>query len=793
MAKIPFTVSARTAKLIGQENFANAEGAIIELVKNAYDADANTAIIIFDTSKNEHCIYIIDNGHGMTEQVIKEQWMRIGTDDKLQNFTSAGGRIKTGAKGIGRFALDRLGKRARMHTVSKKEKQSLYWTVNWEDFNKSGLAINDVKAKFFTFESFTLPTHLDKVFANNEKLTETIKQVKFETGTILKITSLNDNWSGKAIKSLFDNLEILVPPLEQPTFNIYLFSSNPTDNIGRVNSANYDDFDYKVAANYSANEKTLSVKITRNELDLKALENSYNEVFQYEQMQKFPYHLETFKAKEFTLNFDIDELKGFSSVDKDLLDKIGDFSFTFYFLKITVSDNKEEGDLKRYPYRRFISASRKAWLDKFGGVKIFRDGFRVRPYGEKGIDWLRLGERVAKSPQSAGQRLGDYRIRPNQIAGTVNISRIKNPYFDDKSGREGIQENDVFELFKNLLTEIINLFEKDRNIVMFHLKHLEDSRNETKKQRELALAEAKRILNEKRKREESKTQDLFEQLNSNQNESQKDTTVLFAEVTEQYEQELEEKQSEIQLLRNLASVGLIISSSAHELTNLELSIAPRTEILIDVLKKLILEESLADIDKHYNPFYIIQLMKDEDLKIKHWLNYALTFLRKNKRRRNEINFSEYAENFRNVWKTNLDLKNINFILDGNKDEICLIQVFEVDLDTVFNNLLTNSIEAFEGNQEKKVTLSWKVENDFIQIDFADNGRGLAKEFKKNPSEVFNAHETSKKDNKGNIIGTGLGLYIAKSIFDEYSDSNIFIVESEIGFRLRIIFPILKNK
>jgi Histidine kinase-, DNA gyrase B-, and HSP90-like ATPase len=297
MAKIPFTVSARTAKLIGQENFANAEGAIIELVKNAYDADANTAIIIFDTSKNEHCIYIIDNGHGMTEQVIKEQWMRIGTDDKLQNFTSAGGRIKTGAKGIGRFALDRLGKRARMHTVSKKEKQSLYWTVNWEDFNKSGLAINDVKAKFFTFESFTLPTHLDKVFANNEKLTETIKQVKFETGTILKITSLNDNWSGKAIKSLFDNLEILVPPLEQPTFNIYLFSSNPTDNIGRVNSANYDDFDYKVAANYSANEKTLSVKITRNELDLKALENSYNEVFQYEQMQKFPYHLERIYVK----------------------------------------------------------------------------------------------------------------------------------------------------------------------------------------------------------------------------------------------------------------------------------------------------------------------------------------------------------------------------------------------------------------------------------------------------------------------------------------------------------------
>ena len=177
MAKIPFTVSARTAKLIGQENFANAEGAIIELVKNAYDADADTAIIIFDTSKSEHCIYIIDNGHGMTEQVIKEKWMQIGTDDKLQNFTSDGGRIKTGAKGIGRFALDRLGTSARMHTVSKFDKQSLYWFVNWEDFNEIGLAINEVKAKLFDFKSFNLVNHLRKYSLTMSKYLSLLKKL----------------------------------------------------------------------------------------------------------------------------------------------------------------------------------------------------------------------------------------------------------------------------------------------------------------------------------------------------------------------------------------------------------------------------------------------------------------------------------------------------------------------------------------------------------------------------------------------------------------------------------------
>ena len=97
--KIPFRVSARTAKLIGLENFSNEEGAIIELVKNTYDADAKNCILIFDIKhkisvnekgekiklfdKLDSRIFVIDNGIGMTESIISNQWMTIGTDDKL--------------------------------------------------------------------------------------------------------------------------------------------------------------------------------------------------------------------------------------------------------------------------------------------------------------------------------------------------------------------------------------------------------------------------------------------------------------------------------------------------------------------------------------------------------------------------------------------------------------------------------------------------------------------------------------------------------------------------------------
>lgn len=108
MSQIPFTVSARTAKLIGQENFSNAEGAIIELVKNTYDADSQYCFILFENIGTLNAtIYIIDFGCGMNDTTIQNCWMTIGTDDKLFNIKSDNGRIKTGAKGIGRFALNR--------------------------------------------------------------------------------------------------------------------------------------------------------------------------------------------------------------------------------------------------------------------------------------------------------------------------------------------------------------------------------------------------------------------------------------------------------------------------------------------------------------------------------------------------------------------------------------------------------------------------------------------------------------------------------------------------------------
>ena len=145
--EVPFAISARAAKLIGMENFANAEGAVVELVKNGYDADADICVVVADIRQtvSESRLYIIDNGCGMTSETIVKHWMTIGTNDKLVNERTKGkNRIKSGAKGIGRFALNRLGRKAEMITFTDS-KGGWLWSVDWLSFERANV-LSDIKA-----------------------------------------------------------------------------------------------------------------------------------------------------------------------------------------------------------------------------------------------------------------------------------------------------------------------------------------------------------------------------------------------------------------------------------------------------------------------------------------------------------------------------------------------------------------------------------------------------------------------------------------------------------------------
>lgn len=809
MAQIPFTVSARTARLIGQENFANAEGAIIELVKNAYDADAQNCIIIFDnTSPNpsRHSIYIIDNGIGMTDEIIKNYWMMIGTDNKESSYLTENRRVKTGAKGIGRFALDRLGVSSGIATIAKETEESCLWSVNWGDFQKPGISISGVKANLRNLNSNPdFASCLKRRYNDIRPLTDLIDGIDLSHGTIIKISFLKDSWDENDIRKLFDNLEVLIPPKEQPDFSIHLFSRITPEEFGQVDNAYYDDYDYKLSAEYLDDEnQTVQIKIKRNELILEKLETDYMEIFQNPLMQNFPYDFETFKLPDFSYNITLKELvKGFSAIDNQgLLDKIGRFKFTFYYIKNTISDDKSDADIKKYPYKNFNSANRRAWLKKFGGVKIFRDDFRVRPYGENGEDWLKLGERQARSPQGAGQRLGAYRIRPNQISGTINISRITNVNFQDKSGREGIQENDTFDLFKVIIIEIIALFEKDRNTVMYVLSELSKKRDKDAKEKRKAQELAEAIL---KRQEEDQSNNNQLRNNGNGNDSPKgnieavkepspsDIEIILAKHTKAQEEEIEEKENELRLLRSLASTGLIVASFAHELRGIRSLLIARTDDLKISLEKTIDKNLLKNISEEWNPYEMLKIMREQDIKIKHWLDYSLSALRKDKRKRTNLDLTRYFQLFKSNWTSALSTRRTEIKLVDNTNNAILFRAFAIDMDTIFNNLLANSLDAFKlrkDNTPRIVTITWGREGEILSIVYEDTGVGLSKDFK-NPDDIFLPFVTSKRDRKGNEIGTGMGMYLVKMVVEEYNGS-VNLMPTNIGFKLKINLPLRKQ-
>ena len=121
--QIEFSVGAKAARLIGRENIADVDGALVELIKNAYDADATHADLIFENAYYPGgSLRLIDNGHGMSRDQLINGFMRLSSSDKLHNPVSPTyRRLRAGQKGIGRFATQRLGQKLTIITQTESE------------------------------------------------------------------------------------------------------------------------------------------------------------------------------------------------------------------------------------------------------------------------------------------------------------------------------------------------------------------------------------------------------------------------------------------------------------------------------------------------------------------------------------------------------------------------------------------------------------------------------------------------------------------------------------------------
>ena len=428
---------------------------------------------------------------------------------------------------------------------------------------------------------------------------------------------------------------------------------------------------------------------------------------------------------------------------------------------------------------------RKTWLDKYGGIKLFRDSFRVRPYGEKNdsaFDWLGLGIRKNNSPAGVAKKDGGYRVEAENVAGSILISRISNIDFEDKSSREGLQENKTFSIFKQLIIGIIRIFEDDRSLIARELVADDEERNGEARERERAEELAIKIIEQTRKNAEKKDGQTADK------ESPDYKLQLLANINERKTEEIKQLREEQRILRALASSGLMLASFAHDLSKLNDSMDYRYDKIKSLLFTKVRETDFPN-ERRKNPFILLDLAKQNDMKMQSWLNFSTDIIKKDKRRRKTFMFAPYFDKLEETWSGIFSERDIRFIHSNIEDTS--MRAFEIDFDSIFYNLLSNSIEAFirsRDNSPREIEVSLKTTEKNIVCTYKDNGPGLSSDIV-NPNDIFQPLFTTKRSaSTGEEIGTGLGMYLVKLIAED-NDARITLLTPAKGFGIQFVFPI----
>ncbi len=405
MENLQYVIEDRTiAELLGVQNFTSDESAILELIKNAYDAGALKVNVKFE----KNSIVIIDTGKGMNANDIKEHWMHVGKSSKSYSFENSDGeRVLAGSKGVGRFALARLGEYAVVYS-KKIGFKGIIWETDW---NTSTLAEND------------------------DEIPE---------GTTIIIKELRINWNLKKVEKL---IEFLSKTYNDSRMQIFIEHPQITKEIPKyfiqpslgINCLSY------IKLKYDSKTKILSTKVHSDEFK--------------DEAQAFCSDVD---IKYFNSDEDmVKELKSFLSNDfteDDLrlcLEKIGNFTADFMF---SISASAIDAEKFLYKHTRLSQSAP-------SGVVLYRNAFSISSYeGRK--DWLGFGKRSRKSPAAASHPTGAWRVRENQISGKVEIDKKENKVLQDLSNRQGLDENIFYDLFIEIILSGIKQFERYRQDII---------------------------------------------------------------------------------------------------------------------------------------------------------------------------------------------------------------------------------------------------------------------------------------------------------------------------------------
>lgn len=728
---IRFSVDAGVIDRLGSELVARQETAVSELVKNAYDADATKVNIRFENSDTiGGTLYIIDNGTGMTREQLINGFMRISSTSKIHNpLSDIYKRKRAGQKGIGRFAVQRLGEKLTITTQTQDSENALVVTINWNDYS------NDI----------------DLLAVNNKIHTKSNKTQ--ESGTILKIEFLKDKWSEASIKRIYNYVGDILQPFP-------LSSINKEDSIIEtvLEDKNVVDPGFKVSFSKIINDKSINIADEKT-----MVYNHATAIINGEINSKGVglYSLESSKLNYFELG-EISSDPDQDNVPFKYLKNVK-FKAYYYIYNSGMVPKMQETSIKKLARKQ-------------GGIRLYRNGFRVLPYGEPYNDWIGLDESVKRRS-----------ILP--VHGNLNFFgfiELKDPNndFNETSSREGLVENEaLIELrnfvYRTIMTSVIKIAEI-RNVKIVSGQKLIDKIYETIEVRIKNIAFTLEEL-DKELDKESDNIEVKRRRKKKINQVKKE----IEELRKAQEEEKEEFLKERSMLRVLSSVGLTIGLFIHEVRDFILNMDNNVSFLIEKLKneevllqRLNLLQANVESFNSYTAYFdsvisqnVIRNLKPIDLKI------------------SIKNFYTAVEN--DLIKNNIIL--LEPVISGNYLFTCPMHPSEWS--SILFNLFTNSKKAIKRtNRKGKIFIECGKTDSKIFIKFSDTGDGINEGIKDRIFEEFFTTSSPKSleniDSTNESEGTGLGLKIVKDILTSYR-GRIFVDEAQDGFSTTIYIEVPK--
>lgn len=729
MRKANYTISDSTiANLLGRDSFATQQAAILELVKNAYDADAQKC----DIEIKQNQIIISDNGRGMDFADIPQKWLDIGNSDKKDASSTANGRILSGSKGVGRFALARLGGQATLISQKKTEEGLLrgaIWETNWEESSYGSISDDWDNNKYGKLSGYPNP------------------------GTVIQVTNLYDSWTPRSIEAAKD---LLSRNYFDSSMIICLVNSNgeteqilPRFSSYEIGQTHVTD----IILHYDSEQMTLACEIDSDEFD------NYTQAEDHEfSFHKYSSIIDLLEEINNSSSTEAKEIKKMSlSNQKEILHHLGNFSAHLFF-GIGTSTTEEQ---KKFHYKYQSLPNQTIRNDK---ITLYRNAFAVPGLDGK-KDWLGLDARARKSPAAASHPTGAWRVRGGQIAGFIVVDRDVNSNIKDLSNRQGVEENDSFLFLKTIVLQGIKCFEHYRQRIIRHfVSYVEPEINIEREYRRILKAITKKPS-------------LIQSYLDNKESSEK----LFAALQWSEKERIckENLQYDVHVLRAFASSGLQASANAHEINNERNNIEAIPDSVIETLKdygywdKLSLPEFAKTPDQ--NIPRLLDSAKSYNARILRLIDTLLHGTSKQHFKVKKLDVVNTLTSILNRWRANYVW--VKFKLDT---QIFSEVYFSEDIfDVIFNNLILNSIQMNPRNGNNlAISITVIQENTRLLFTYHDNGKGLStKRFQDSPRLILEAQETSRSD------GHGLGMWMLNNTVLE-QHGQVTDIKGADGFTLK---------